>query len=248
MRIKLTIAYDGTNYAGWQVQKNALGVEAVLNRALSKLTKEEITVIGASRTDSGVHAAAQVAVFDTESTIPPERFSLAINQKLPADIVVLHSEEVAADWHPRYQNNIYKTYRYRILNTKEKDPLRRLYVAHVSFPLDLEKMQEASGYILGTHDFTGFSNIKSEVLSSVRTITNLRLEQDGDEIVLTITGDGFLYNMVRMIAGVLIRVGRGFYGPEKVKEILESQERTKDRFTAPACGLTLLDIQYEAKQ
>ncbi|WP_435071670.1 tRNA pseudouridine(38-40) synthase TruA [Ohessyouella blattaphilus] len=245
VRIKLTIAYDGTNYAGWQIQKNALTIEEVLNKALTKLTGEQVAVIGASRTDSGVHAAGQIAVFDTDSSIPAERFSYAINQKLPADIVVLHSEAVPDDWHPRYQDKILKTYRYRILNTKEKDPLRRLYTAHVSFPLAIDNMQEASSYLLGTHDFTGFSNIKSEVLSGVRTITALELEKVGEEIALTITGDGFLYNMVRMIAGVLIRVGRGFYGPEKVKEILENRERTKDRLTAPACGLTLLEIRYD---
>ncbi|MCP1102837.1 tRNA pseudouridine38-40 synthase [Aequitasia blattaphilus] len=243
-RIKLIIAYDGTNYCGWQIQKNGITVEEILNKTIGKLTGEDIHIIGASRTDSGVHAHGQVGVFDTESTIPGERFSYAINQKLPEDIVILTSEEVDAAWHPRYQNEIRKTYIYNIHNEKREDPLKRLYAAHVSFDLDVEKMQKGAEYLLGEQDFASFCNIKSQVENTVRTIYRLQVERNGTDIQITVEGNGFLYNMVRIIAGVLIRVGRGFYTPEKVKEILEKKERTQEGITAPAKGLILEGIHY----
>jgi tRNA pseudouridine38-40 synthase len=161
-RLKLTVAYDGTNYCGWQIQPNGITVEEVLNRALRKLTGEEITVIGASRTDSGVHALGNVAVFDSETSIPPERISYALNQRLPDDIVVIRSEEVPADWHPRYCNSK-KTYEYHILNAKIPDPTRRLTRHFVSFDLDIEKMKKAAQYLVGTHDFVSFCNVRTDV-------------------------------------------------------------------------------------
>ena len=243
-RIKLTVAYDGTNYCGWQVQPNGITVEEVLNRAIRKLTGEETAVIGASRTDSGVHALGNVAVFDTESRIPGERFSYALNQRLPRDIVVVSSEEVSLSWHPRYQDS-YKTYEYRILNTKVPVPTRRLYTCHVSFNLDLDRMREGARYLVGEHDFAAFCCIRTNAKTTVRTVEELEIRREGDEIVLRITGTGFLYNMVRIIAGVLIRVGRGFYEPEKVRDLLEGQERTKEAVTAPAEGLCLIGIEYE---
>ena len=154
-RIKLTVAYDGTNYCGWQIQPNGITIEEVLNQKLSRLTGEEIHVIGASRTDSGVHALGNIAVFDTNSTIPPGRFACAVNQKLPEDIVVIHSEEVPQGWHPRYQDCT-KYYEYHILNSPIPNPLCRLTTSHVSFPLDEEKMQAAANYLTGTHDFKSF--------------------------------------------------------------------------------------------
>lgn len=242
-RIKLTIAYDGTNYCGWQIQPNGITVEEVLNKALQKLTGEDVQVIGASRTDSGVHALGNVAVFDTETTIPPERIMMALNQKLPEDIVITKSEEVALDFHPRYCDCT-KTYEYHIINTRIPDPTRRLTNYFVSYLLNLEHMREAASYLIGEHDFVSFCNVRTDVENTVRTITALDILQNGNEITIRITGNGFLYNMVRIIVGTLIRVGRGFYRPEKVKEILEAKDRKAAGVTAPAHGLMLKEIQY----
>lgn len=242
-RIKLTIAYDGTNYCGWQVQPNGITVEEVLNKALQKLTGEEILVIGASRTDSGVHALGNVAVFDTETTIPPQRIAMALNQRLPEDIVIVKSEEVAPDFHPRYCD-CYKTYEYHIINTRIPIPTKRLTNYFVSYDLNLENMRKAAAYLVGEHDFVSFCNVRTDVENTVRTVTALDILQNDNEITIRITGNGFLYNMVRIIVGTLIRVGRGFYGPEKVKEILEAKDRKAAGVTAPAHGLMLTEINY----
>lgn len=246
-RIKLTVAYDGTNYCGWQVQPNGITIEEVLNKAICTLTGEEIAVIGASRTDSGVHAMGNIAVFDTGSRIPAERFSYALNQRLPEDIVVTKSEEVSLDWHPRYQNSL-KTYEYHILNTKTPVPTKRLYNCFVSFDLDVNRMRQGAQYLLGEHDFAAFCCIRTNAKTTERTVTDLQIQQNPlkpEEITIRITGNGFLYNMVRIIAGVLIRVGRGFYEPEKVLELLEGRERKKEAVTAPPQGLCLMEIVYE---
>lgn len=243
-RIKLTIAYDGTNYCGWQVQPNGITVEEVVNKALKKLTGEDIQVIGASRTDSGVHALGNVAVFDTHTTIPPERISYALNQRLPEDIVIVKSEEVAEDFHPRYCD-CSKTYEYHILNTRIPIPTKRLTNYFVSYDLDVEKMRKAAGYLIGEHDFVSFCNVRTDVEDTVRTVTELEILKDGEEITIRISGNGFLYNMVRIIVGTLIRVGRGFYEPEKVKEILEAKDRKAAGVTAPPHGLILTEIRYE---
>lgn len=243
-RIKLTIAYDGTNYCGWQVQPNGITVEEVVNKALKKLTGEDIQVIGASRTDSGVHALGNVAVFDTHTTILPERISYALNQRLPEDIVIVKSEEVAEDFHPRYCD-CSKTYEYHILNTRIPIPTKRLTNYFVSYDLDVEKMRKAAGYLIGEHDFVSFCNVRTDVEDTVRTVTELEILKDGEEITIRISGNGFLYNMVRIIVGTLIRVGRGFYEPEKVKEILEAKDRKAAGVTAPPHGLILAEIRYE---
>ena len=243
-RVKLTVAYDGTGYCGWQVQPNGITVEEVLNKALRKLTGEEITVMGASRTDSGVHAMGNVAVFDTNTSIPAERIAMALNQRLPEDITIVKSEEVSADFHPRY-GDIKKTYEYHIVNTRMPMPTKRLYNYFVSYALDIEKMREAAGYLVGEHDFVSFCNVRTDVENTVRTVYALDVLQQGDEITVRITGNGFLYNMVRIIVGTLIRVGRGFYEPEKVKEILEAKKRTEAGVTAPPQGLFLMEIEYK---
>lgn len=242
-RIKLTVAYDGTDYCGWQIQPNGITIEEVLNSALSRLTGQRVTVIGASRTDAGVHARGNVAVLDTESPIPPERFAHAANPLLPEDIVVVKSEEVPEDWHPRYQDSV-KTYEYRILNREMPDPLRRRDTWHVSFPLNLEKMRAAALCLTGEHDFRSFCSIHTGVKTTVRTIYKLDIKKSGDLIVIRIKGNGFLYNMVRIIAGTLTEVGRGFRSPEDVKCILESAERRLAGATAPPQGLILTDIEY----
>lgn len=253
-RIRIIVAYDGTGYCGWQIQPNGITIEEVINRALSKLLGEQIRVIGASRTDSGVHALGNVAVFDTETRIPPERISYALNQRLPDDIVIVRSEEVPVDWHPRYCDCI-KTYEYHIFNAKIPNPIRRSMTYFVSYPLDLEKMRRAAECLVGKHDFASFCNIKTSVEDTVRTIYELEiLEQpvegpddlrDGREIRIRIRGNGFLYNMVRIIVGTLLRVGRGYYTPEQVKEILEAKNRQAAGVTAPPQGLVLEKIEYK---
>ena len=240
------MAYDGTDYCGWQVQPNGITVEEVLNRKLSELTGEDITVIGASRTDSGVHAQGNVAVFDSDTTIPPERVAYALNRKLPEDIVVIRSEEVPGDWHPRYQETV-KTYQYHILNREMPDPIRRRDTYFVSYPLDLEAMRCAAAYLKGEHDFRSFCNVHTEVQDTVRTIYDLDIIREGDLITIRIRGNGFLYNMVRIIAGTLVRVGRGFYRPDQVREILEKRERTEAGVSAPPQGLVLVKIDYPGK-
>lgn len=246
-RFKLTVAYDGTDYCGWQIQPNGITVEEVLNRKLSELTGEKITVIGASRTDSGVHAMGNVAVFDSDTSIPAERIAYALNRNLPEDIVVVKSEEVPLDWHPRYQDTV-KTYEYRILNREMPDPIRRRDTFFVSYPLDIGKMQEAAEYLRGRHDFKSFCNIKTDVEDTVRTIYDLDVLRDGDLITIRISGNGFLYNMVRIIVGTLIRVGRGFYPPTRVKEILDAENRETAGATAPPQGLVLVKIVYKKRK
>lgn len=244
-RIRLVVAYDGTDYCGWQIQPNGITIEEVLNTTFKKLTGEDIHVIGASRTDSGVHALGNVAVFDTDSPIPPERMAYALNRKLPEDIVIVKSDEVPPNWHPRYQDRVSKTYEYHIYNAPVPDPMKRRYSTFVSFPMDADKMREGAAYLTGEHDFVSFCNIRTNVENTVRTIEEIVIENSGSDITIRVTGNGFLYNMVRIIAGTLIRVGRGFYTPGKVKEILEAKQRTEAGVTAPPEGLTLLRIEYE---
>lgn len=242
-RVKLIVSYDGTNYCGWQIQQNGITVEEVLNKTISELVGEEVTVIGASRTDSGVHAMGNVAVFDTESQIPSEKMSFALNQRLPEDIRIQSSCEVPLDWHPRYCDTR-KTYEYRILNRKISVPTERLYSHFFYYPLDVEKMQQAADYLVGEHDFKSFCSARSQVENTVRTIYYLRVEKEGDLIRIRINGNGFLYNMVRIIAGTLIKVGTGMYPPEHMKEILDAKDRRMAGPKAEARGLTLLEIEY----
>lgn len=242
-RIRLIVSYDGTNYCGWQKQPNGITIEEVLNNAISKLTGEEIEITGASRTDSGVHAYGNVAVFDTNARMATDKFAFAINQRLPDDIRIQYSDEVEAGWHPR-KNDCIKTYTYRILNRKIDIPTERLYAHFCYFNLDVEKMREASGYFIGTHDFTSFCSQKSQASSPVRTIFSLEVLQDEDMITVVIRGDGFLYNMIRIIAGTLIKVGMGVYPPSHIQEIMKAKNRKLAGQTMPAKGLTLVEIEY----
>lgn len=242
-RVKLTVAYDGTNYHGWQIQPNGNTIEAELNRHLSELLREEIKVIGASRTDAGVHALGNVAVFDTEARMPAEKISYAMNTRLPEDIRIQESCEVPLDFHPRFCHTV-KTYEYRILNRRFPDPTKRLYSYFYYYPLDVEKMKEAASYLVGEHDFQAFCTRKPEMENTVRTIYSLDIEKEGDMIVLRVTGNGFLYNMVRIIAGTLIRAGGGFFPPEHIQTILEGRNREQAGETARPEGLTLVEIRY----
>lgn len=242
-RIKLIVAYDGTNYCGWQTQINGITVEEVLNKTLSGLLKEDIRVIGASRTDSGVHALGNVAVFDTESKIPGDKFSFALNQRLPEDIRIQESCQVADDFHPRFCDTI-KTYEYKILNRKFALPTERLYSAFVYYPLDVEKMQMAAAYLVGEHDFKSFCSSGSQVESTVRTITDISVAKHGEMISIRVSGNGFLYNMVRIIVGTLMKIGLGVWQPERMEEILNACDRNAAGPKAEARGLTLVEIRY----
>ncbi len=243
-RVRMIISYDGTAYCGWQIQNNGITVEEIINRELTNLLGEEIAVIGASRTDSGVHALGNVAVFDTETKIPLEKISFALNQRLPEDIRIQKSEEVNANFHPRYCDSI-KTYEYRILNRKFPDPLNRLYTHFVYMPLDVEKMKAAAAYLVGEHDFASFCSAKSQVKTTVRTVYTLEVSKMDDIIKIRISGNGFLYNMVRIIVGTLLKVGLGVYPPEHVETILEAKDRYQAGPKAPARGLTLIGISYQ---
>ena len=224
-RIRLVVAYDGTNYHGWQYQPNAVTIEEVLNKALTELLREPIAVIGASRTDAGVHARGNVAVFDTENRMAADKICLAVNQRLPEDIRVQSSGEVAPDWHPRKQRCV-KTY-------------------HCYYDLDLEKMRRAASFIVGEHDFKSFCSAKTQVTDTVRTVYSLNVERDQEDVItIRITGSGFLYNMVRIIAGTLLWAGTGLIRPEEVAEILAAEDRRKAGPTAPAKGLTLIRMFY----
>lgn len=243
-RVRLLVSYDGTNYCGWQIQPNAVTVEEVLTNTLTELLGESVRLIGASRTDSGVHARGNVAVFDTNTKIPADRIAYALNSRLPGDIAVLRSDEVPGDWHPRRQKCI-KTYEYRMYTGRERQPLKRLYASHVPYTLDIEKMRAAASCFVGEHDFAGFCAAGASVKTTVRTVYSAQLEREEDEIVFRICGNGFLYNMVRIIVGTLIEIGRGAAGPEAVTGVLESGVRTKANTTAPAAGLVLSGIDYE---
>lgn len=242
-RVKLTVAYDGTNYHGWQIQPNGNTIEAELNRHLSELLGEEIRVTGASRTDAGVHALGNVAVFDTSARMPAEKISYAMNTRLPEDIRIQESCEVAPDFHPRFCRTV-KTYEYRILNRRFPDPTKRLYSYFYYYPLDVEKMKTAAAYLVGEHDFQSFCTMKPDLENTVRRIYSLDIEKEGDMILMRVTGNGFLYNMVRIIAGTLIRVGGGSIPPESVQAILEGKNRALAGETARPEGLTLVEIRY----
>ena len=242
-RIKLVTAYDGTNYHGSQIQNNGETIEGVLKKELSSLLNEEINLIGASRTDAGVHARGNVYVFDTNSRIPPEKFTYALNARLPEDIRIQDSCEVPDAFHPRHQDTI-KTYEYRVLNRKLPLPEYRLYTHFTYEELDLEKMNEACKYFLGEHDFASFCATGSQVESTVREIYDLHVKKDGDLLTISVTGNGFLYNMVRIIAGTLLKVGGGHISPEEIEKIIEGKNRSLAGPTAPAKGLTLVEIRY----
>lgn len=242
-RIKLVTAYDGTNYHGSQIQNNGETIEGVLSEELSSLLKEEIHLIGASRTDAGVHARGNVFVFDTESRIPPEKFTYALNARLPEDVRVQDSCEVPPEFHPRHQDTV-KTYEYKILNRKLPLPEYRLYAHFTYETLDLDKMREACRHFIGEHDFASFCAAGSQVESTVREIYDLHVQKTGDLLTISVTGNGFLYNMVRILAGTLLKVGSGQIQPEDIPGILRAKDRKAAGPTAPAKGLTLMEIRY----
>ncbi len=248
-RVKLIIAYDGTAYHGWQIQSNARTIEGVVTEALTSLLGTAPELIGASRTDAGVHALGNVAVFDTDAAMPAQKFAPALNQRLPEDIRVLSSEEVAPDFHPRHCESI-KTYEYHIYNAKMSNPMKRLY-SHFSYtPFDIELMREAANYLVGEHDFASFCAAGSTAETTIREITEIEIIETRDafaasrEIIIRVRGKGFLYNMVRIIAGTLMEVGCGKRTPESMEDVIKAVNRSAAGPTAPACGLTLVGIDY----
>ncbi|MBZ4663324.1 MAG: tRNA pseudouridine(38-40) synthase TruA [Caloramator sp.] len=241
--IKLIIEYDGTNYVGWQKQKNGLSVSEVIEKAIYEVTKQNVELIGSGRTDAGVHARGQVANFLIDTKIQPERLKDAINSKLPTDITIVKSIEVDREFHSRY-NSKGKWYSYTIFNRLEPSPFYNKYSAHIKYNLDLDKMKSAAQYLIGTHDFAAFRSEGSSVKTTVRTIYSIDIIKNGDIIRLDFKGDGFLYNMVRIITGTLIDVGRGKKSTMDIPKILESKDRRLAGFTAPACGLCLEEVYY----
>ena len=283
-RILLSVAYDGTGYAGYQAQKSGVPtIESELNRALTELTGVPVEVAGASRTDAGVHARCNLAVFDTESRIPPEKFAHALNVRLPDQICVNASLETAEGFHPRFCSTV-KTYEYRIYNAQMPDPTRRLYTYFSRYRFDVVAMRKAAAYLVGEHDFKSFCSMYTSAKTTVREITSVEIidypcREEGPlsvsakmtcdtnigrevdlpagmtaaktvgisemprEIVIRVSGRGFLYNMVRIIAGTLMEIGRGARKPEQMPEILQACDRRAAGPTAPACGLTL--VRYE---
>lgn len=242
-RVLLCVAYDGTAYSGWQLQDNAPTIEGELNKALSDIHGEEIRVIGASRTDAGVHALCNMAVYDTDARMPGEKVSFALNTRLPDDIRAVWSKEVPDDFHPRHMLTE-KTYEYRIWNADFMPPTKRLYYYHVSKLLDVEAMKKASECLVGEHDFKSFSSIYTTAETTVRNITGIEVVKERDEVFIRVSGNGFLYNMVRIIAGTLIEVGLKRKDEGYVKAALEALNREAAGPTAPAHGLLLKDFRF----
>jgi len=241
--VKLTIEYDGTNYHGWQAQSNAKTVQGTVEKAIHGLTGEKITITGSSRTDQGVHAYGQVANFFTNSNIPPDRFSYALNRMLPDDIVIKKSEEVGMDFHARYCSKG-KKYRYLIYNSSFPSAIYRNRAYHISHCLDMEKMNRAIKYFKGTYDFSAFRATGSSTKTSVRTIFDVSLSKSEDIICFEVSGDGFLYNMVRIMVGTIVDVGMGRIEAEDIPCIIESLDRKRAGRTAPPQGLYLVEVYY----
>ena len=244
-RVKMVVAYDGTNYCGWQKQPNGICIEEVLNRELSKLLNEPIEVIGASRTDSGVHARGNIAVFDTHARMPADKICIALNQRLPKDIVIQESCEVAPDYHPR-KRNTRKTYEYRILNRRVPLPDQRLNSYFYYYALDVDKMREAAQYLVGEHDFKSFCSIRTQVEDTVRRIYSITIKKiEDDRIDIRISGNGFLYNMVRAMTGTVVYAAEGKIRPQDIGRILESGNRTAAGPTVPPGGLYMTHLWYD---
>ena len=245
-RILLTVEYDGSAYAGWQRQINGLAVQQVLEEALSSACGHPVTVTGSSRTDAGVHARMQMVHFDTGCTIPPDKYPFVLNNLLPPDIRVQAAREVPPDFHARFLTSG-KTYTYRILNSRHGSALLRATHWHVPVPLDVNAMQEALEYLPGTHDFAAFQAAGGTARTTVRTIDHAVLYTDGPEIILTVSGNAFLYNMVRIIAGTLEEIGLHKRDPGAFSRAFSSLNRLDLGMTAPPCGLELTEVRYPEK-
>lgn len=240
---KLTVAYDGTHYCGWQRQLNGPTIEGELVKACEQIFKNPFNIIGSSRTDAGVHALGQVVSLEVESDILLSKLVPAINHYLPRDIVVQDSQEVGLDFHPRYMAKE-KTYSYKIYNARVPLPQLSRYTYFYYKTLDIELMKHATKHFIGEHDFIAFSTLGSSVKTTIRTIYRCEVIENEGIIEIIVNGNGFLYNMVRIIAGTLIQVGLGRIMPEEIPKIIASKDRSKAGKTAPANGLTLVEIKY----
>jgi tRNA pseudouridine38-40 synthase len=245
--LKLTVAYDGTDFYGWQIQPDAATVQGTLSSAIGRITGEKVLTQGSGRTDAGVHALAQVATFQSESVIPVANFVVALNDILPASIRVLAAEQVPEDFHPRKSAKA-KTYRYRIYRNPICPPLLARYVWHYPYPLDENAMRDAAPLVEGEHDFTSFAAVDPERgregLSNVRRIFSSQWRRESSELIYEVRGNGFLHHMVRNLVGTLLLVGKGTLKPAELTRILETKDRSAAGATAPASGLYLVNVEY----
>ena len=241
--IKLAIQYDGTNYCGWQSQKNGVAIQDVIEKALKKVVGEKIKLVGSGRTDSGVHAKGQIANFKTNSEMPLASIKKGLNSNLSDDIIVAGAEETNPDFHAQYSSRS-KLYRYALTNKNPISPFHRNYIAFTPYKLDLELMKKEARALLGKHDFSAFQGARSKRIGTTRTVKKLLITKYSRYIYIDIESDGFLYNMARNIAGTLIEIGRGRFQPGSMKRILKSRDRRKAGPTAPAKGLCLMKVMY----
>ena len=242
--IKLTIEYDGKGFNGWQKQPNKLNIQGEIELAIEQITGKKVELIGSGRTDAGVHSLGQVANFKTSTEIPVEKLATAINSKLKKSIVVLNAEEVDSRFHARY-NCVSKKYRYIINNSKEGSAIYRGLECHIPTKLDYAKMKEAIKHFEGEHDFKGFKTTGGKNKTTIRTIHKAEITKEETRIIIELTGDGFLYNMVRIIAGTLVEVGLGKLNPNEIPSIINSKDREKAGKTLPPHGLYLVEVYYE---
>ncbi len=244
MTYKMTLAYDGTEYHGWQRQKNGITIQEVLEGCLEKIFGKETTVTGCSRTDAGVHAKTYVCNFSGETTIPADKIPFVLNTMLPPDIRVYNCEIAHENFNARFET-VTKAYEYKIVNRSFADPLLRNFAWHYPVKLDVKKMKKAAKIIRGKHDFASFCAAGSSAKTTVRNLTELSVNQDGDIITIRAVADGFLYNMVRIIVGTLVYVGNGKLSEDDIKELIEKKDRRLMGITAPPQGLSLVEVNYE---
>jgi tRNA pseudouridine38-40 synthase len=241
--IKLIIEYDGKKFGGWQKQPTKLNIQGEIEQAIKEITGEDVELIASGRTDSGVHSLGQVANFKTNSNIEIEKVAIAINSKLKKSIVIKKAEEVSEDFHARYSCKG-KKYRYIINNSQQGTAIYRDLECHIPQKLDVEKMRKAIKYFEGEHDFKGFKASGTSSKNTIRTIYKAEIKQEGERIIIELTGSGFMYNMVRIIAGTIVDVGLGRINPEEIPRIINLKDRNKAGKTLPAHGLYLVEVYY----
>lgn len=242
-RYMITVEYDGRNYDGWQAQEGRKTIEGTIESAIYNVTQEQVTIFGSGRTDSGVNAIGQTAHFDLSKDIECDTLLKAINFYLPCDIAVKNVVKRDPDFHARYDVKV-KTYLYKIYNSKVRSPLREGRYYHCSYNLDIDSMSKAAKYLIGEHDFKGMMSLGSSVKTTVRTIYDVKIIKEGEEISVFVSGSGFLYNMVRIIVGTLVDIGRGKKTPSDMQRLVEEGDRKLQGAVAPAYGLYLYSVEY----
>ena len=242
-RLLLTLRYDGTRYCGWQVQKNAVSVQQTVQDAIERVTGVRAGLTGCSRTDAGVHADMYCCAFDTESRLPEDKMVLALNAWLPADVAVYGCRQVPADFHPRY-DALGKRYIYRVWNAAARNPFWEGRALHRRGRLDEAVLDQAAAAFIGRHDYAGFCAAGSAVEDTVRTVRRAQVAREGDMVLFTVEADGFLYHMVRIMAGTLLDIAAGRMAAEELPAVLASCDRGRAGVTAPACGLWLVRVFY----